>query len=48
MTFKALIIDREKLKSQLDEAVRKEDYETAALIRDQIRAIDRADGGAGV
>lgn len=41
-TVKALIIDREKLKTQLDEAVNREDYEAAAVLRDQIRAIEQS------
>lgn len=47
-TFKALIIDREKLKAQLDDAINHENYETAAVLRDQIRAIERTDGNQDV
>ena len=41
ITYKELLIDRERLKSQLDEAIGREDYETAAVIRDQMRALER-------
>jgi protein arginine kinase activator len=44
LTFKALLIDMEKLKVKLSEAVKKEDYETAADLRDQIKLLE-ADGG---
>ncbi len=40
-TYKELLIDRERLKSQLEQAVDQEDYETAAIIRDQINAIEK-------
>ncbi len=39
--YKELLIDRQNLKSELDEAVRNEDYETAAALRDRIREIER-------
>ncbi len=39
--YKELIIDRHELKSRLDEAVQNEDYERAAVLRDQIREIER-------
>lgn len=41
LTYRSLLIDREKLKTKLDEAIRKEDYESAAAIRDRISAIER-------
>ena len=39
-TLKTLIIDREKLKTELKKAVESEDYENAAVIRDRINEID--------
>jgi len=43
LTYKELLIDRESLRSRLDDAVKQEDYETAAVIRDQIRALESRD-----
>ncbi len=43
-TYKELLIDRERLRSQLMTAVDQEDYETAAVLRDQIREIESKDG----
>lgn len=43
-TYKELLIDRERLRAQLDTAVEQEDYETAAVLRDQIREIESKDG----
>ncbi len=43
-TYKELLIDRERLRGQLETAVEHEDYETAAIIRDQIREIEKVDG----
>jgi protein arginine kinase activator len=40
-SYKTLLIDREKLRAQLDEAVSREDYEAAAELRDRIQAIER-------
>ncbi len=40
-TYKELLIDRERLKSQLNDAVTNEDYETAAVLRDQIKSIEK-------
>ena len=40
-TYKELLIDRERLKSQLTDAVKNEDYETAAVLSDQIKSIER-------
>jgi len=42
-SYKELLIDRERLKSRLDDAITQEDYETAAVIRDQIRALENSD-----
>lgn len=42
--FKTLLIDREQLKDELKEAVTKEDYEKAAMIRDKIRTIEQSAG----
>ncbi|MBI9103439.1 MAG: UvrB/UvrC motif-containing protein [Spirochaetales bacterium] len=39
-TLKTLIIDREKLKSELEKSIQKEDYESAAKIRDQLYELD--------
>ena len=44
LTYKELLVDRERLKSQLEGAVKREDYESAAVIRDQIRALESGDG----
>lgn len=41
LTYKELLVDRERLKSRLHDAVTSEDYETAAVIRDQIRALEK-------
>jgi protein arginine kinase activator len=43
-SYKELLIDRERLRSQLETAVTQEDYETAAIVRDQIREIESRDG----
>jgi protein arginine kinase activator len=40
LSYKELLIDRERLRSRLETAVDEEDYETAAILRDQIRAIE--------
>ncbi len=46
MAYKTLLIDIEGLKRKLDRAVKKEDYEEAALLRDQIKELEsRASGG---
>lgn len=44
LSYKELLIDREKLKSRLNDAVTREDYETAAVIRDQIRSLESGEG----
>ena len=41
-TYKELLIDRERLKAQLNDAVTNEDYETAAVLRDQIKSIEKS------
>lgn len=43
--LKTLLIDREELKLKLDEAVRQENYEIAAVLRDRIEELER--GGEG-
>lgn len=45
LSYKELLVDKERLKTQLSDAVSQEDYETAAVIRDQIRALE-SDGGS--
>jgi protein arginine kinase activator len=46
MAYKTLLIDIEELKRKLDRAVKKEDYEEAALLRDQIKELEsRTSGG---
>ena len=44
LSFKELLVDKERLKTQLNDAVSQEDYETAAVIRDQIRALESGGG----
>ena len=39
MAYKTFLVDIEKLKKQLDRAVKAEDYEKAALLRDRIREL---------
>ncbi|MBN1686986.1 MAG: UvrB/UvrC motif-containing protein [Spirochaetales bacterium] len=41
VTYKELLVDRERLKTRLDDAVSREDYEAAAVIRDQIRSLEK-------
>jgi len=43
LTYKELLVDRERLKSRLTDAVTREDYETAAVIRDQIRELEKGE-----
>jgi protein arginine kinase activator len=38
--YKELLVDRERLRGQLEAAVAEEDYETAAVLRDRIKAIE--------
>lgn len=38
--YKAILIDKEVLKKKLKEAVQREEYETAAKIRDQIKELE--------
>jgi protein arginine kinase activator len=45
--YKAILIDKEQLKKQLEEAVRQEEYEHAAQIRDRIREIEQRSSGEG-
>lgn len=42
LQYKTFLIDREKLKERLQKAVREEDYETAAALRDRIQELERA------
>jgi len=46
--YKAILIDKEVLKKKLNEAVKREEYETAAKLRDRIRELEngRNQGGA--
>jgi protein arginine kinase activator len=44
LSFKELLVDKERLKTQLNDAVTQEDYETAAVIRDQIRSLENGEG----
>lgn len=45
MAYKTFLIDIEELKRKLNRAVKKEDYEEAALLRDQIKELEsRASG----
>ncbi len=39
-TYRRILMDRERLKRELEEAVSKEDYETAVIIRDQLKEIE--------
>jgi protein arginine kinase activator len=43
--YKAILIDKEQLKKQLEEAVKREEYEHAAQIRDRIREIEQRSEG---
>ena len=43
--YKELIIDKQELQNQLDRAIGNEDYESAAILRDRIREIDRQSDG---
>jgi len=43
-TYKELIIDRGELETRLEEAVKNEDYEKAAMLRDRIKEIERRSG----
>jgi len=43
-TYKELIVDRHELETKLEDAVRNEDYEEAAILRDRIRDIERRSG----
>jgi protein arginine kinase activator len=42
LQYKTFLIDREKLKERLQKAVRDEDYETAATLRDRIHELEQA------
>jgi protein arginine kinase activator len=39
-SYKRLLVDREFLKEELEDALHREDYETAAAIRDRIQALE--------
>jgi protein-arginine kinase activator protein McsA len=47
VSYKRLLIDRSDLQRRLDEAVAQEDYESAAVIRDRILALDAEEGSDG-
>jgi protein-arginine kinase activator protein McsA len=40
VSYKRLLVDRSVLQQRLDEAVRREDYEEAAIIRDSMLALE--------
>jgi protein arginine kinase activator len=44
--YKVILIDRENLKTQLEAALKSEDYEAAASIRDQLNQLDKETGAA--
>ena len=46
--YKTLLIDKERVKQKLKEAVTKENYEEAACLRDRILEIERASGDKNV
>lgn len=39
-SYKTILVDRERLKKELEEAVVQEDYETAVIIRDKLKEIE--------
>ncbi len=39
-SYKTILIDKERLKKELEDAVSKEDYETAVIIRDKLKEIE--------
>ncbi len=39
-SYKTILVDREKLKKELEDAVVKEDYETAVIIRDKLKELE--------
>jgi len=45
--FKKLLIDKTEMKQKLQEAIKNEDYEAAAIIRDKIHALEQASEGMG-
>lgn len=45
--FKKLLIDKTEMKQKLQEAIKNEDYEAAAIIRDKIHALEQASEGRG-
>ena len=42
--YKELVIDKKEMQQRLEEAVKNEDYESAAALRDQIREIEKQSG----
>lgn len=42
LAYKKLLVDKEQMKEKLQEAIEKEDYETAADIRDRISELEKA------
>lgn len=44
-SFKRLLVDRESLREKLEQLVGDEDYEGAAVLRDQMRALEEHDDG---
>ncbi|GAB4373168.1 MAG: UvrB/UvrC motif-containing protein [Spirochaetales bacterium] len=45
-TYKVILIDRADLKTRLEAAIESEDYETAAVLRDQLDRLDKEIGAA--
>jgi protein-arginine kinase activator protein McsA len=41
-SYKRLLVDRASLKQELEEALKREDYETAASLRDRMRSMEEA------
>jgi protein arginine kinase activator len=46
--FRNFIVEKENLKKKLSEALHKEDYESAAMIRDRLKEIENSSGAADV
>lgn len=45
--YKTILVDKEALKKELNEAVDREEYETAAQLRDRIQEMEERTGGRG-
>jgi protein arginine kinase activator len=46
-TYKKMFVDKEVFREQLREAVEREEYEQAAVLRDKINSIDGSGGESG-